>query len=108
MFVCLMGRVTPRSTRTATLFPYTPLFRSGPAAKYPREVVFAPARGGRDGGERGVFVRVVGDVLDGARDALEVPRAVGACGGRSEEHTSELQSLMRNSYAVFCSKKKTN
>src|SRR3546814_4905127 len=82
-----MIRRPPRSTRTDTLFPYTTLFRSG--------------------GD-GVRVRSVGQ--DAAR-ALG-PGAPLRCGreggGRSEEHTSELQSLMRISYAVFCLKKKNN
>src|SRR3546814_5010815 len=77
----LMIRRPPRSTRTDTLFPYTTLFRSHPAA--------APARRARDRGAR------VGHLPAGPRRH------------RSEEHTSELQSLMRISYAVFCLKKKT-
>src|SRR3546814_9580256 len=75
-----MIRRPPRSTRTDTLFPYTTLFRS-------------VAR--RDGPAVGV-VEGAGD------DPVEDPGAVA----RSEEHTSELQSLMRISYAVFCLKKK--
>src|SRR3546814_4503893 len=78
-----MIRRPPRSTRTDTLFPYTTLFRSG------RGVVSA------DGAEP-AKVSIVGD------NVIEV--AVG--NDRSEEHTSELQSLMRISYAVFCLKKK--
>src|SRR3546814_8620676 len=82
----------PRSTRTYTLFPYTTLFRSGHAFHTGvRNRV--PAAGAVDADGKG-----------GAGDAWP------ACGGtplcRSEEHTSELQSLMRNSYAVFCLKKK--
>src|SRR3546814_19178374 len=78
-FFFLMIRRPPRSTRTDTLFPYTTLFRSvGPQ----------DARRG-DG------------VVDRHR-GRSLPRPV-----RSEEHTSELQSLMRISYAVFCLKKKT-
>src|SRR3546814_1170828 len=76
-----MIRRPPRSTRTDTLFPYTTLFRSG-----------------RQQGRR----------LDGgtARRA-RLPRCQDQrLGHRSEEHTSELQSLMRISYAVFCLKKK--
>src|SRR3546814_15514807 len=76
-FFFLMIRRPPRSTRTDTLFPYTTLFRSVRGA-HPRP------------GPRG----------PGGRSAL---RHVA---GRSEEHTSELQSLMRISYAVFCLKKK--
>src|SRR3546814_18669265 len=84
MFFFLMIRRPPRSTRTDTLFPYTTLFRSLPAQ----------ARAGVAG-----------------RDGGKAPGAAGAARpavapGRSEEHTSELQSLMRISYAVFCLKKK--
>src|SRR3546814_6520094 len=99
-----MIRRPPRSTRTDTLFPYTTLFRS--------------------------FCRLFKNMMVRTRYALEqsanmhaglqeaAPQgAAGACGeqydqnalcayGRSEEHTSELQSLMRISYAVFCLKKK--
>src|SRR3546814_8360270 len=94
-----MIRRPPRSTRTDTLFPYTTLFRSvGP--------VGVPAGGRGAGGlpGRGDF-RGGGRRRGGARrpQPAEEPRGAGA---RSEEHTSELQSLMRNSYAVFCLKKK--
>src|SRR3546814_1057156 len=100
-----MRRRPPRSTRTDTLFPYTTLFRSR------RQVDFgAGVQGGwhmpgfgqlgrqRHGEAAGMgsgdqFLRI---------DALAVAEA------RSEEHTSELQSLMRISYAVFCLKKKNN
>src|SRR3546814_5015825 len=81
-----MIRRPPRSTRTDTLFPYTTLFRSvGPPGA--AETVL-----GVEDGE--AHVRAV---------ALQVP---GGADPRSEEHTSELQSLMRISYAVFCLKKK--
>src|SRR3546814_14424987 len=81
----LMIRRPPRSTRTDTLFPYTTLFRSGGG-----QVDDAEHRGDqRDRGEIAV-------------GGIERHR-----GQRSEEHTSELQSLMRISYAVFCLKKKT-
>src|SRR3546814_1908599 len=83
-----MIRRPPRSTRTDTLFPYTTLFRSRPV----EADVLAPrlARGtGRP-----------------AVDAGAGHRGDEAAVGRSEEHTSELQSLMRISYAVFCLKKK--
>src|SRR3546814_12824084 len=90
----LMIRRPPRSTRTDTLFPYTTLFRSrwllpavrGLAALAPRcPPLPAPGAGRRRTGR---------------------PAAAGQ--PRSEEHTSELQSLMRISYAVFCLKKKNN
>src|SRR3546814_1001640 len=95
-----MIRRPPRATRTDTLFPYTTLFRSPLEARAPglverddlpvqHEVVH------REPAERGHDLGVArADRL--ARAALE----------RSEEHTSELQSLMRISYAVFCLKKK--
>src|SRR3546814_2025874 len=84
-----MIRRPPRSTRTDTLFPYTTLFRSVDVVdeklsfSYPEIIVSGPPKS--DGGKGG-----------GSED------------GRSEEHTSELQSLMRISYAVFCLKKKNN
>src|SRR3546814_2830937 len=93
-----MIRRPPRSTRTDTLFPYTTLFRSlsgwlgvmGFAALYP-----SPAKH---------QLRAMPD----ARPACTAcTNPAPACGSwRSEEHTSELQSLMRISYAVFCLKKK--
>src|SRR3546814_2940109 len=94
-----MIRRPPRSTRTDTLFPYTTLFRSrmvteiGGESAPPSTTLSAPraAAGGK---------APVGKVV-AARDALAVLSAP-----RSEEHTSELQSLMRISYAVFCLKKK--
>src|SRR3546814_4836427 len=78
-----MIRRPPRSTRTDTLFPYTTLFRSG--------VATVDARLAIDD------VLANGAIFDLTEGIL-----------RSEEHTSELQSLMRNSYAVFCLKKKKN
>src|SRR3546814_4172463 len=83
----LMIRRPPRSTRTDTLFPYTTLFRSV-----------------RRHAASGVRLR---DKLPGF---LPVPIRCQdfRCSRRSEEHTSELQSLMRISYAVFCLKKKKN
>src|SRR3546814_8907138 len=79
-----MIRRPPRSTRTDTLFPYTTLFRSG------------------ERGER-IVVRAEISRAKGDRVGLAVS---GSALVRSEEHTSELQSLMRISYAVFCLKKK--
>src|SRR3546814_9713325 len=108
-----MIRRPPRSTRTDTLFPYTTLFRS-------------PDRRSRDGhGAVGDLLRC--DLRLGSRDdrgdrqdhdpgdgAARLPpsvsvrevRVIVPSASRSEEHTSELQSLMRISYAVFCLKKK--
>src|SRR3546814_8228694 len=88
-----MIRRPPRSTRTDTLFPYTTLFRS--TAPLPKSL-----------GENCPW-RAVSPISSATRDA-----STEASGShfaiRSEEHTSELQSLMRISYAVFCLKKKKN
>src|SRR3546814_10885889 len=88
-----MIRRPPRSTRTDTLFPYTTLFRSG--GDQVAEAVLV------DG------VDLLGDVGQQAV-ADRIGGGVHQEGERSEEHTSELQSLMRISYAVFCLKKKTD
>src|SRR3546814_4812274 len=116
-----MIRRPPRSTRTDTLFPYTTLFRS----LYPHlprallRIVQGPARDGvaarprhlpADDGDRvhGLCASLGADELLGRegdhRPVRRDPR--GGRADRSEEHTSELQSLMRNSYAVFSLKKK--
>src|SRR3546814_2883476 len=76
-----MIRRPPRSTRTDTLFPYTTLFRSAKPFAFPITVVPEDI-----------------DFMGHVNNARYL--------GRSEEHTSELQSLMRISYAVFCLKKK--
>src|SRR3546814_1761329 len=91
-----MIRRPPRSTRTDTLFPYTTLFRSDAVlVAHPQQAVDHAAmlvhRALRHAGRAG-RVDQVGEVGRG-RGGLRV---------RSEEHTSELQSLMRISYAVFC------
>src|SRR3546814_6681350 len=122
-----MIRRPPRSTRTDTLFPYTTLFRSGLAlgrfeqrgalADALFERLVGPAQAALDAAEFGdVGVRgheaaaghrVAADLDDAAvgHHPLGQVRTAGAH-ERSEEHTSELQSLMRISYAVFCLKKK--
>src|SRR3546814_5961005 len=120
-FFSLMIRRPPRSTRTDTLFPYTTLFRSelgtqlAPDQRQHR-VVFGlrqvahahqgrvdAATGGTHRHDRLLAAPSPGDHLDLAAEA------VAGVEHRSEEHTSELQSLMRISYAVFClKKKKTN
>src|SRR3546814_18804150 len=96
--VYLMIRRPPRSTRTDTLLPYTALFRSRrsllPVARQHRGRLRARARRER-GGDRGR-----------ARPQDSGPSPRSRLARRSEEHTSELQSLMRISYAVFCLKKK--
>src|SRR3546814_9833612 len=120
-FFFLMIRRPPRSTRTDTLFPYTTLFRSTRRQQ-------ARKRNGRSAGPCGPYRQgrrlgraASGQCADFGRNRTQV----GSCSGkggddggpscqhfrslraiRSEEHTSELQSLMRISYAVFCLKKK--
>src|SRR3546814_6471726 len=98
-----MIRRPPRSTRTDTLFPYTTLFRS--QARDPR---LAHRRGGprRCPHSRAPDRRRQGEIRREDRQGARGQE--GRRAGRSEEHTSELQSLMRISYAVFCLKKKTN
>src|SRR3546814_6019784 len=91
LFFFLMIRRPPRSTRTDTLFPYTTLFRS---AIFTRVVVNMTELAGAD--------------LRGALTDRPAGRGLEELGDRSEEHTSELQSLMSISYAVFCLKKKQN
>src|SRR3546814_13860088 len=96
LFCFLMIRRPPRSTRTDTLFPYTTLFRS-PAVDAGRAAV------ARTIAARHVAHRArMGTACAGDPAWQQSP---GRC-RRSEEHTSELQSLMRISYAVFCLKKK--
>src|SRR3546814_1575414 len=112
-----MIRRPPRSTRTDTLFPYTTLFRSAVGRRA------TARRGGAGAGEpaaAGAGRRTDGQ--SGRSDRRPGVRPVRGAGprpwfggagrdaqrtDRSEEHTSELQSLMRISYAVFCLKKKT-
>src|SRR3546814_10554774 len=92
-----MIRRPPRSTRTDTLFPYTTLFRSWfflPPHTRPRH---RPSTGPIPA------ARLMKAIT--ARSTASIP-ATSANSARSEEHTSELQSLMRISYAVFCLKKK--
>src|SRR3546814_2046292 len=129
-----MIRRPPRSTRTDTLFPYTTLFRSQ-AGEHGDQEAQQQEPGVRLGHLQWIQQRGDGRLSAigrggcprewGARDAgrppscirpgkagwlLRVPRprSVRRVRGRSEEHTSELQSLMRISYAVFCLKKKTS
>src|SRR3546814_4141736 len=105
-----MIRRPPRSTRTDTLFPYTTLFRSGIEGRVPY---------------KGSVIAIIYQLIVGIRASMgycgcasieemrtkaefvEITSA-GVRESRSEEHTSELQSLMRISYAVFCLKKKKN
>src|SRR3546814_3590193 len=93
LFFFLMIRRPPRSTRTDTLFPYTTLFRSQDQS-----------------GDAGPAGHDIAQQV-GNKDPGQGREARGTCHQaqiRSEEHTSELQSLMRISYAVFCLKKKNN
>src|SRR3546814_9811489 len=97
-----MIRRPPRSTRTDTLFPYTTLFRSDVSRTEQRDLV----------------VHLDVEIIDREARLEPAPQRTRQIGGqddrhrlrrrgfRSEEHTSELQSLMRISYAVFCLKKK--
>src|SRR3546814_3993790 len=113
MFFFLMIRRPPRSTRTDTLFPYTTLFR---ADRHPQRGPFAHHRPGDRPEAPGVLDALerqpVGAPGPGAgqlgRNADRWPRehVLRRAPCRSEEHTSELQSLMRISYAVFCLTKK--
>src|SRR3546814_6191114 len=103
----------PRATRTDSLFPYTTLFRSleeGKGRKKAIEQSALPVSGPRMRNQAGGLVHhnpVVGLVDDLEFDRFGRKRqGFGPRLLRSEEHTSELQSLMRNSYAVFCLKKK--
>src|SRR3546814_5027743 len=107
-----MIRRPPRSTRTDTLFPYTTLFRScfdHGAHQFPVAVA-------QRIGITGLFacIRQFDDELDDRAEHVQLNLLIRGvsdadrpgAGVRSEEHTSELQSLMRISYAVFCLKKK--
>src|SRR3546814_1652019 len=107
-----MIRRPPRSTRTDTLFPYTTLFRSRRRRSEPRR-----GRLGDTPAHQALrALDLAGRGADGTgrlrhRAGQALPCQAGAASsregtGRSEEHTSELQSLMRISYAVFCLKKK--
>src|SRR3546814_6593388 len=104
-----MIRLPPRSTRTDTLFPYTTLFRSRDQ----------PTRSGRDADAEAGHGVALGNTRDRADPVGKVGAEIGQRGVRrpgvdqrridvvrSEEHTSELPSLMRISYAVYCLKNK--
>src|SRR3546814_2245752 len=127
-----MIRRPPRSTRTDTLFPYTTLFRSAGSCDYYRiegDISGPIAGNGRirarlvgaytDNRQQVRFQHDKSPALYGIVEAALTPTTLvragfdylktdTRAGARSEEHTSELQSLMRISYAVFCLKKKTN
>src|SRR3546814_10325900 len=121
-----MIRRPPRSTRTDTLFPYTTLFRSGrllrayatiedaaqeeslsPEGRLADQVYRLHARLCVDGCQACTHQSsdmMTDSMVEASTSRTLLSRFIGA--GRSEEHTSELQSLMRISYAVFCLKKK--
>src|SRR3546814_16059369 len=108
MLFCLKIRRPPRSTRTDTLFPYTTLFRSENQGTHRRIPGGAGAHEKAEGADpvprrparrRQDFARALDRGCGQSQVRAHVAR-------RSEEHTSELQSLMRISYAVFCLKKK--
>src|SRR3546814_10260598 len=100
-----MLRPPPRSTRTDTLFPYTTLFRSLHditdiyRLKEKQETLKQLDRFGQ---------KSIDNMIGGIEKSKEKPFEKVLFALRSEEHTSELQSLMRISYAVFCLKKKNN
>src|SRR3546814_16283051 len=106
VFFCLMIRRPPRFTRTDTLFPYTTLFRSAQHEMGGRLHLCLDRRGLalRRGGDGPVLAAYRWLVDAGQHDLATGDRR--ADDGRSEEHTAELQSLTRISYAVFCLKKK--
>src|SRR3546814_6188601 len=97
--VFLMIRRPPRSTRTDTLFPYTTLFRAGEVITIKTLINHSMESGQRKDKEGKVIPRQIINKFTCAFNGMPVF-------ARSEEHTSELQSLMRISYAVFCLKKK--
>src|SRR3546814_6339468 len=117
-----MRRRPPRSTRTDTLFPYTPLYRSHKiiegkiAVRYSVEAIVC-GRIETKSRRRGMAIDRKAGACKGCaseRALIHAGSRIGKAGAvtadhliiRSEEHTSELQSLMRISYAVFCLKKK--
>src|SRR3546814_3206867 len=110
-----MIRRPPRSTRTDTLFPYTTLFRSlacstMAAAREMRETATTSHRSGSGVACCRCSAQPCVAFLRNPPQPARASAGAGftAAAPRSEEHTSELQSLMRISYAVFCLKKKNN
>src|SRR3546814_3386811 len=112
-----MIRRPPRSTRTDTLFPYTTLLRSpcgslaGLFCDGAKMGIRPPAYGPNPPSERAMaYSRIVGTgsyLPAQSLSNVQLESRIDTTDERSEEHTSELQSLMRISYAVFCLKKKT-
>src|SRR3546814_8041447 len=121
VFFFLMIRRPPRSTRTDTLVPYTTLFRSPERPRVSAAAEHWPSAGGYPScRDMTACLRHLQEKDDGQPGSTETarpepataggsrPRSPAAATERSEEHTSELQSLMRIPYHVFCLKKKTN
>src|SRR3546814_6373708 len=123
LFFFLMIRRPPRSTRTDTLFPYTTLFRSPPPTRrastdatthwLPKRSAISAMTSGRD--TAALLTATLSAPASSSARASSTERTppptvsgMKHTSARSEEHTSELQSLMRISYAVFCLKKKNN
>src|SRR3546814_1135333 len=105
VFFFLMIRRPPRSTRTDTLFPYTTLFRSSEALIMTTQMRANPlATPAQITAEKEALRIEALPEMQAVREKLRQMMLAD----RSEEHTSELQSLMRISYAVFCLKKKNN
>src|SRR3546814_9089040 len=110
-----MIRRPPKSTRTDTLFPYTTLFRSSKGVASPAlKSALAPPLDYIEGAKK-THSKINELAGGGASPAMTHPCVTSydaplrhSWQSRSEEHTSELQSLMRISYAVFCLKKKKN
>src|SRR3546814_2614536 len=98
-----MIRRPPRSTRTDTLFPYTTLFRSKTSLLASMSVTLTKSPAATATPSSSSTPALGSVVILTEMNSSSVP----STGSRSEEHTSELQSLMRISYAVFCLKKKT-
>src|SRR3546814_5597367 len=110
-----MIRRPPRSTRTDTLFPYTTLFRSRQRTSIRKSTGDRPMAAVLSEAELLALVDVLADgqwhsgealAADAGITRAALSKRVERLRDRSEEHTSELQSLMRISYAVFCLKKK--
>src|SRR3546814_5092631 len=103
-----MIRRPPRATRTDTLFPYTTRFRSQATRQEVQRVMGDLSR--RASKDDLVFVLLIGhgNALEGEEGKFNLVGPDLSATERSEEHTSELQSLMRISYAVFRLKKKNN
>src|SRR3546814_10634952 len=109
-----MIRRPPRSTRTDTLFPYTTLFRSSSPPCEPGPALSPDSDFPVRSGPASILQRFPPTALEPVEDRTWRPLGRQSVGDscdlspieRSEEHTSELQSLMRISYAVFCLKKK--